>query len=420
MLNRYIKLFALIMPITSILIFPQIQGTTPGLMMALLSPMAVFIENKGSKRRYWEGFVIFIYFFVFMFFASQLSLLIGDHGSAADLVLIRRGPLDPLRITIFTQGLYLLSGYLTFVLFATYYSEKLDRYIVAGGVLIATIGLAEWIYFLATGSDFSFLSNRTFGEDKDYFGSSSQLITIMGHSLLRLKSLTGEPSMYALTAFPYMIFCFARCRYMTGAYICFTLLLSTSTSAMLGFVLFGIFMVLFYVKGVVSKTLSFVILVCIFGILSFVFKDIVVSMIVEKLALEGVSGINRFFNMRTNLDFWLKSGVFVKMFGIGWGTIRSTDMFTTLLVNTGVTGLLLWLFLFLKPSIYVKRNESVPFILNLGIVTVMVMLFVAVSEYSYLSTWMFLGIVWNLVNIYSKQKDDYERGSFISCMTLPK
>lgn len=412
MIETYTRLFAIILPITSILLIPQIQGTTPGLLMALLSPLIVLISNDGRHRKYWQGIIFFFYVFLFFLFASQLSLIFGDYGSRANLILIRSGPLEPIRLTIFTQGLYLISGYLTFILFAIYYTEKWDKFIIAGGVILATIGLAEWLYFLASGADFSFISNRTFGEGLEGSGSLVQTISIMGHSLLRLKSFTGEPSMYALTVFPYMVFCIARRRFVLAAYLGITLLLSTSTTALLGFVVFGLLMVIFYSNGIGSKILNLLILISLFGIFAVVFQDLIVHMVVEKLMLENVSGFDRFFNIRTNLEFWLNSGYLIKIFGIGWGTIRSTDMLTTLLVNTGISGVFVWLFFFLKPTIRVQKKESVTFVLNLGIITVLFLLLIAVSEYSYLPTWMFLGILYNLIDINSKATKQYKMEAF--------
>lgn len=401
MTEKYFNFFVLVLPITSVLLIPQIQGTTTGLVMALLSPFIIFIDNKHDKRRYLQGILIFIVVFVLFFITSQWALILGQFGAKTNLVLIRPGSLEPLRITIFTQGLYLIGGFLTFLFFATYYNEKCDRFIIAGGVLLATIGLAEWIYFLATGADFGFISNRTFGVDKDVLGSTVQTISVKGYSLLRLKSLTGEPSMYALTVFPYVVFCLARKQYLLCFYLVVTLLLSTSTSAFLGLLVFGLLMIIFYIKGMFYKIANLLLLVILFGGFVAVFKDLIIQMVLEKILLENVSGVDRFFNFYTNLKFWLDSGIVVKLFGIGWGTVRSTDMFTTLLVNTGIFGLLLWIYLFIKPMINVKRKEPVSFILFLGSITVLVILFAAVPEYSYLTTWMFLGITYRLTGQFT-------------------
>jgi hypothetical protein len=398
MFNKYVNLFALILPITSILLIPQIQGTTPGLLMALFSPFIVLAAKKKNNRNYWHGIIIFIAIFILLFFASQLSLALGWGGSRANLLLIRPGPLEPLRVTIVTQGLYLFSGYFTFILFAAFYSEKWDRFILAGGVLIATIGVVEWSYFLATGNDFGFISNRTFGEGKEGSASLAEHVQLMGHTLMRLKSLTGEPSMYTLTVFPYMVFCIARRRFMVGAYLFITLLLSTSTTALLGFLVFGLLMGIFYVKGGASRVIYFILFVLFFGVLIIFFRDIIVQSVVEKVMLENASGIDRFSNIRTNMDYWLKSNLAIKMFGIGWGTIRSMDMFMTLLVNTGLSGVIAWIYLFLKPTSKVRKKESAPFILNLGMITVLIIMLIAVSEYAYLTTWMFLGILYKMTS----------------------
>ena len=398
MIEKYTKLFACVLPITSVLVFPHIQGTTLGLLMALFSPFVVLTTKKDNNRNYWHGIIVFIVICMFFFIASQLALVFCVGGITGNLLFIRPGPLEPMRITIFTQGLYLISGYFTFILFASYYNPSWDRFVIAGGVILATVGVSEWFYFLLTGNDFSFVSNRTFGEGNEGSGSLVQIITVMGRSVLRLKSLTGEPSMYALTAFPYMVFCFARRRFLLGLYLLVTLLLSTSTAALLGFLVFGLMVVFFYTEGLASKLMHFILLILCFVGLTVFFKDILVKMVLEKLMLENVSGADRFFNFQINTEYWLKSHMLIKMFGIGWGTIRSTDMAMTLLVNTGLFGLIAWLYFFMKPSIKVKRSDPTAFVLNLGMITVLSMLLAAVSEYSYLTTWLFLGILYNMTN----------------------
>ncbi|MDD2307883.1 MAG: hypothetical protein PHP53_24480 [Prolixibacteraceae bacterium] len=398
MIDKYTKLFALVLPITSILLIPQIQGTTPGLVMALFSPFIVLSAKKNNNRYYWHGIIVFVVLFLIFLFASQLTLIFGGGGQKGDLILIRPGPLEPMRVTIITQGLYLASGYLTFILFAAYYSKEWDGFIIAGGLLLATIGVAEWSYFLATGNDFGFISNRTFGEGLEGSGSAVQRITLMGRTVLRLKSLTGEPSMYALTVFPFMVFCIARRKLMIGAYFLITLLLSTSTAALLAFVVFGLMMIIFFTKGIASKMMYFTLLLLFFGALTLAFKDVLGKMVVEKLMLENVSGFDRFYNIRYNFEYWLKSNLAIKLFGIGWGTIRSTDMIMTLLINSGLFGLVAWMYLFLKPTIKIVKKDRTAFVLNLGMITVLIMLLVAVSEYAYLTTWMFLGILYNITN----------------------
>jgi len=260
------------------------------------------------------------------------------------------------------------------------------------------IGLAEWFAFLINGTTFDFLSNRTFGEGKEGSGSLVQTIGFLGHSLLRLKSLTGEPSMYALTVFPYMVFSFANRARKAGSLFFLTLLLSTSTSAFLGFFVIGLLLIGVYKKGFGLK-FTYFIFSMFFTVGTYIlFKDTVYSMIFQKLALENTSGIDRFFNFYSSFVFWNDSGALIKLFGIGWGTIRSTDMLTTLLVNTGILGLLGWVIFFLAPMMNIQKSDKPTFILFLGMIAVLIMLLVSISEYSYLTTWMFLGIIYNKTN----------------------
>ena len=398
MFNNFVKLFALLLPITTILVIPQIQGTTPGLMMALLSPFVVLLAVRKNVRRYFIDITILLYFFVLLVLLSQLALLLDSHGSDANLKLIQPGALEPFRITIITQSLYLLSGLFTFILFLNFYTKNFDNVIITGGIFLATIGIFDWIFFLFFNGTLDVLSNRVFGEENRGL-TSFQVVVISGHEIMRLRSLTGEPSMYALSIFPYFVFCIAIRRHFCAYFFLLTLLLSTSTAGMLGLLVFGVLYVLFIVKGLSMKLAWSAVLFAMIGGLILMFTDVFVEMVAKKLALENASGADRFSEFTNHLSFWLNGGFLLQIFGIGWGTIRSADMVSTLLVNSGLVGMACYLSLFLKPLVDIRRQQTDLVILFIGMLAVLIMLLVSVSEYSYLPTWVFLGILYKKITL---------------------
>ena len=87
------------------------------------------------------------------------------------------------------------------------------------------------------------------------------------------------------------------------------------------------------------------------------------------------------------------------LFGIGFGYIRSTDMFTTFLVNIGVIGVTVFTYFYLKNlKLRVKNTEDITY--NAILLVVFFTGMISVPEFSYLSFWLFLGIIRNKYNKY--------------------
>lgn len=79
------------------------------------------------------------------------------------------------------------------------------------------------------------------------------------------------------------------------------------------------------------------------------------------------------------------------LFGIGFGYIRSSNLFTTLLVNTGIIGVLSFSYFYLK-DFSLKAQNFIKQGNNSIILVLFVISMVAVPEFSYLSFWIFLAI----------------------------
>src|SRR5699024_6798385 len=99
-----------------------------------------------------------------------------------------------LRPTLFSQSLYLLAAILAFLFVRQWYHKSWDSYIFVGILLLVAYGFYEVFYYWITGTSGDFISNRTF--NFGCWGSSTHIIDLAGLSMLRMKSLTGEASMF--------------------------------------------------------------------------------------------------------------------------------------------------------------------------------------------------------------------------------
>lgn len=403
-LDIYFAFLSLVLPITSFLLIPSIQGTTPAYILALLAiPLVTLIKSIGRKK-YIKDISIIISLFVLLNTISQFGLIfsIPNFGNltlidADDDTLILRG-------SMFTQSIYFLASVSTFCFVKSFYRNRYNKFIFLGSLLLALYGIYEFLYFLMFNNNGDFISNRSFQSGNFLVsGSSFQILALGFLRIMRLKSLTGEPSMYAFTILPFWIFAIHENKSFTQIILLITLVLSTSTTAIIGIMTYVITQI-FYLKTYYfnrKKILSFCFVFSIIFILITTNIDFCINafnqLFVNKVTANDTSGIVRRGSFEANISFFCSASIINQLFGIGFGYIRSMDLFSTLLVNNGIIGVAIFTSLFFYPIIKLKNTDK-----NIGlksaIIVIYVTMMISVPEYSYLIIWLFLGIAYNQIN----------------------
>jgi hypothetical protein len=83
------------------------------------------------------------------------------------------------------------------------------------------------------------------------------------------------------------------------------------------------------------------------------------------------------------------------IFGIGFGYYYGSVL-TTMLINTGLIGLAVYCYAFLKPALLLRSSDG-GLGLKVGIATIFFLYCINVSEFFLPTTWMFLGLAyWRL------------------------
>ena len=236
-----------------------------------------------------------------------------------------------LRLSLFTQSAYLF----VCVVFFLYLLRRLLNadgpgealWLARWGVIMfVAFGFIEFVGYLLTGGSIDFISNRRVGDN--YSFGLFQTIQLGGVVIQRMKSLAGEPSMFAFSIMPFAII-FYYLRDKVFWLLLVALLLSTSTTAVLGLLIFALIEVIRFKKllrfGLVALAIGAILLVIGPQTLT-AFCQITLS----KLSLENASGIGRFDNFLSSLKLFANSNILHQIFGRGFGYIRSTDGFTTL------------------------------------------------------------------------------------------
>lgn len=420
--DRYFAAWALVLPVSSVLVVPFIQGTTPAYvfaLMLLLPPVTALVLGLEEGLAFFKQLAWLAAGFVALNALAQISLAAAAVERFGDIQLV--DPFDRsvvLRSTLFTQSLYLLAAGSTFVYARRFYSPRWDAWFLAGAVLLGLYGVYEVAFFAATGLNGDFLSNRRFGGGS-FTGSWFQTIALGPLVLQRLKSLTGEPSMYAFTVLPFWIYALHSGPRWVHLFLLGTLLASTSTTAMAGIGCYIFIRLLFYgpTDRVVFVALLAVVAV---GLLAAGGNQYVLDafdkIFATKLSFASGSGSSRLQSFEINLRYFLGEPLLTQLFGIGFGYIRATNMFATLLINLGVVGVLVVAIIFAVPLVRLGASERERGI-KAALAVIFITLMLSVPEFSYLSTWLFLGIAYHEVG---KRRTQHARRPSIAPVWQPR
>ncbi|WP_146183934.1 MULTISPECIES: hypothetical protein [unclassified Limnohabitans] len=381
-------------PATSFLVFPAIQGTTPAYILCFSSMLMVPVLMESEKFVLWLRLLLVSLFVWCIFFVfSQLGNLVEHESNllSADIILV--DPLDTrvvLRGSLFTQSLYLFAVVLFALLIYITEWKSQEKTLRWASLLMAGYGLYEFIYFFLFHESGDFISNRMFGSDLDASGSMTQSMVVGSLWIMRVKSLTGEPSMYALMMMPVWFYAKAAKWPLTERLVLgVSLLLTFSTTALLSYMVGSC--VAIWRKGVPWRKIIVGLMVTGFIFLMNVefFLDLIDQVVLAKALGENLSGAERSGTMLGTFQYWLDLNWISQLFGVGFGYVRSTDFISTLIVNCGLVGLFGFMWIFLKPFSMLS-DEDIDIGLKQCLLSTMLAMLIAVSEFSYLIPWLFL------------------------------
>lgn len=393
-----IPLILVVLPITSFLVLPSVPGTTPASLLTylLLFPLTGFlILGRESYTRIAVRLLVIFYLLFLGFVISRYSYIYANVPSLHKLNLVNPTFVLPYVMTSnITQAMYLLAGVFIYCLAAERYEPSWDRWIFIGAWLLLAYGYIDWAAQSFLGLNVDFLSNRVFDAGRfEVPGSLRQNMTVFGFHLLRFKSFTGEPSMFAITAIPYLYLAVVRRRnYLAGALVV-AMLLSFSTTAYAGLLGMACFLL---AKIKFERSFWLILTAGIIATVGLYLKadqvyDLVSQVFVSKLSGDSASGHARSGLMLLHLTYWSEAPWLVKIFGLGFGTVRSTDLLSSLLVNIGLFGMLLLVGWQVHLLIHAGRGSKA-FGVYVALVLLLLMM-VAVPEFAYLPPWLLAGLL---------------------------
>ncbi|GJH28055.1 hypothetical protein [Caballeronia novacaledonica] len=404
--DLYYRIWAFAMPVTSFLVMPSIQGTTIGYLMCFLSVPLVMLFG-GRARKSWMHFVgAAILVWLLMVCTSQLADMMAPFDpDFSKIVLV--DDKDPftfiMRKSMFTQSIYVSAVVLYAAYVYHYYKPTWDQWILAAVTLFALYGMFEVAYYIVTGQPGDFVSNRAFGDqfgkgivrsDGTVNGSSFQQIDIKGIPIQRLKALTGEPSMYAMSIFPFWVYFNATSRVRWPVWVIgLSLLMTTSSTVLIGYAVYSLIRVRKLGINPVKALIGLFVLCVIAYLLQDYIADLFKQMVVDKLEQKTESGSDRSLLFLESMRLWFNASPLNQIFGIGFGYIRSTDLFSTLLVNTGIVGTVFISSLMLYPAFKLDWDPR-GMALRQCCAATWTMMMVSVPEFAYLAPWTLVAMAY--------------------------
>jgi hypothetical protein len=395
--SLFFRALLLVAPIQSVLLTP-VQGSTAAFLLILLAP-AILISNDPRYMRLLAFYAGFVLLYV-IYLAASLSGYMIDIPDLSQLQVIREVYIaGPLKQTHVTQGVYLLAAAVFCYLCIQYYQEAFLKFAFFGIMLLTCYGFYEFVFYAIFHTNGDFLTNRNFGDlnlaaagagnGKFATGSMLQGSTLFGSGFMRLKSLTGEPSMYALTVTPFAVYAYSRRWWALCGFLTVSLILSTSTTAIIGLGI-GIG----YAE--VRKRQEFVLYIAgalIVAVLLYEtlppFQHAMDTLLFDKL--DTRSGDERIAAFMNNVNVVINGNIVRFLFGLGFGSVRSTDMLSNLLANVGVIGTFAYFAVILVPCFRLRNGPDSSAIVA-TLLSIFVMELLTVSEYSYLPPWFMVAL----------------------------
>ncbi|WP_026038414.1 hypothetical protein [Clostridium arbusti] len=308
-----------------------------------------------------------------------------------------------------TQFLYLLLGYLTYLSVLAFFKIKglktdtVMNIIRITLLVILILGILQYVMPVDA-------YNNLFRND---FHSNDQRVALG----VRISSATMEASILALFITPIFIGLainfFNKFNVLDLVLIILSIAINLengSSSFFVGifiFIIFEIFISVFIKNKKLShkQILTFGIILLLIMVLVAVFKDKFnynIGNIVGKLNGQGESGSMRKY------DFQYHMNVFKNYLitGIGFGSVRSKDLISTILADVGLIGAVP-LLVYIVGRLYLLKRIGDDFskVLYAIMFSTIVVLFISVPEFFYLYIWIYFGIIdYFLFNENSKVK----------------
>ncbi|AGK95860.1 hypothetical protein [Clostridium pasteurianum] len=365
--------------------------------VAIIFIIRIFVELKRRNLSIQNLHSRILFVFIFVCFFSLFYPLIFSGGT-----IVKTPSSDKYLPISFssqnsTQFLYLLLGYLTYLSVLAFFKIKglkANSVLNIIRITLSVILILGIIQFIMPVKAY----NNIFRND---FHSNDQIVALG----VRISSVTMEASILALFVTPLFIGViinfFNKFNLLDLVLIMLSIAINLengSSSFFVGvfiFIGFEIFLSLFVKNKKLSRTKIIIVssTLLLILVLTIIFKDkfiYILGNITGKLNGQGESGSMRKY------DFQYHMNVFKNYLitGIGFGSVRSKDLISTILADVGLCGGIP-LIIYISARLYLLKRIGSEFskILYAIMFVTIAVLFISVPEIFYLYIWIYFGII---------------------------
>jgi hypothetical protein len=387
--EAYFAVLAFVLPISSFLIVPGVQGTIPPYVLGLLSILLCL------ERRYLSSLLIGFLFWASLLVLSQFSLIASGTRVHLGLPLVEPADFTPaMRTTLMSQSLYLLACYMIYLFARSHYQPRLMKYLFWGAWFVVLYGLWEWCLQTFAGTSVDFLANRTFGESSGQSRAASwaQFYNVGPLRILRFKSTATEPSRYATIAVVYLSLAVAHNRRRLSLALVITLMLTVSLTGLLAFAVMVLTFLVLRRTDVQGRVVLVALSLLMLGIVTawMIFPEVIQDTLIARIQGDHRSTQIRLNRLTEPLPVFWRLPLANQLFGVGAGTCFLPGAMR-ILINFGIVGFFGFASLFLFPLVRLRHAPQ-----EAGLFTaVMVLLFV----YSFISVGIFLPLAWMILGM---------------------
>lgn len=226
------------------------------------------------------------------------------------------------------------------------------------------------------------------------------IIQYLASGKVRITTTFNEPSMLAvflILALTYNVFkvCMNYSNNKNTLYYILGYIivgfLSRGSTFVLALGIISLIVLYFIYKNLSKKQFCYIILgfSVLILIVNFIGNNIIISEVmnlINKALGHGVSGSERLSSLINMIKLSFKS----ILIGFGYGAIRSNDLFSTLLVNTGIIGVVLFIKLIYDSIEFSDKENEKKVGIKVAILLTIVMMFISVPEPYFAFMWIFI------------------------------
>lgn len=352
-------------------------------------------------------FLIYCFFSIFVVCFRETTLVSAvDPGTE----------LSHFKFQQFTQYMYLFHAFVMMYMIYRLLQDgdiTMDKLWKCIDIMYLTVVIIGFIQLFVPVDIFNFFLKN------DANGAVRQSAMLGNIKIVRIDSTFPESSMLTVFLVPILaVYIYDISKKVTLKKVLFVIcgllieILNQSSSFIIGIAAFvaGLFMInIVRIKNdrqtikVNKKKLS-VVLIIVFSVL-FVFKDLIMSSLIlfyDKVTLQHGSGRARFGTMKGALQVFKDN----PLLGLGFGTMRSMDLFSNWLGQLGIVGLLLYLVpvgLLLFRLLLRKEQEGNRFFLLIVIYNAI--MFAAVPEFRFLFIWMYYAMAFYYIETTDNKQE---------------